>query len=45
MTLACRSNDQVRGKKNLWRVFVSLNPGNSSIYWAIGTTSLMPEAS
>jgi hypothetical protein len=34
--LARRSDDQVRGKKNLWRVFVSLNPGNSLIYWAIG---------
>jgi hypothetical protein len=34
--LARRSDDQVRGRKSLWRVFVSLNPGNSLIYWAIG---------
>jgi hypothetical protein len=34
--LARRSDDQVRGNKNLWRVFVSLNPGNSLLYWAIG---------
>lgn len=34
--LARRSDEQVRGRKSLWRVFVSLNPGNSLIYWAIG---------
>jgi hypothetical protein len=34
--LARRSDDQVRGKKNLWRAFVSVNPGNSLVYWAVG---------
>jgi hypothetical protein len=31
-----RSDDQVRGKKLLWRLFVSINPGNSVIYWLLG---------
>jgi hypothetical protein len=34
--LARRSDDQVRGKKNLWRAFVTVNPGNSLVYWAVG---------
>jgi hypothetical protein len=34
--IARRSDDQVRGNKNLWRVVVSLNPGNSIIYWLFG---------
>jgi hypothetical protein len=34
--LARRSDDQVRGKKSLWRLFISLNPGNSLVYWAVG---------
>jgi hypothetical protein len=34
--LARRSDDQVRGKKNLWRAFITINPGNSLVYWAIG---------
>ncbi len=34
--LARRTDDQVRGKKNVWRVFVSINPGNSLIYWLFG---------
>jgi hypothetical protein len=34
--LARRGDDQVRGKKNLWRLFISLNPGNSLLYWAVG---------
>jgi hypothetical protein len=34
--LARRTDDQVRGKKSVWRVFVSLNPGNSVIYWLFG---------
>jgi hypothetical protein len=34
--LAKRSDDQVRGKKNLWRAFVSINPGNSIVYWVVG---------
>jgi hypothetical protein len=28
-----RSDDQVRGPKRFWRVFVTLNPGNSLAYW------------
>jgi hypothetical protein len=31
-----RSDDQVRGKKNAWRAFISINPGNWLLYWAFG---------
>jgi hypothetical protein len=31
-----RSDDQVRGRKNLWRVFITVNPGNSIVYWLAG---------
>ncbi len=34
--LARRSDDQVRGKKSIWRAFITINPGNSLVYWAIG---------
>jgi hypothetical protein len=34
--LARRSDDEVRGKKNVWRVGVSIHPGNSLIYWLFG---------
>ncbi|MDQ2749937.1 MAG: hypothetical protein M3Y44_10530 [Actinomycetota bacterium] len=34
--LGHRSDAQVRGRKNLWRVFISVNPGNSLAYWAFG---------
>jgi hypothetical protein len=34
--LARRSGDRVRGKKNLWRAVIALNPGNSLAYWVIG---------
>jgi hypothetical protein len=34
--LAERSDDQVRGRKNLWRVFITVNPGNSIVYWLAG---------
>jgi len=34
--LARRSDDQVRGRKNVWRVLVSINPGNSVFYWLFG---------
>lgn len=34
--LAKRSDDQVRGSKNLWRVIVTINPGNSLAYWLLG---------
>jgi hypothetical protein len=36
--LARRPDDQVRGKKNLWRMFISMNPGNALVYWAVGRT-------
>jgi hypothetical protein len=31
-----RTDDQVRGPKNLWRVFITVNPGNSIVYWLAG---------
>jgi hypothetical protein len=31
--MAWRSDDDVRGPKRFWRVFVLLNPGNSLAYW------------
>ena len=31
-----RTDDQVRGKKNVWRAFMLLNPGNSLFYWLLG---------
>lgn len=34
--LGQRSDDQVRGPKNLWRVIVTVNPGNSIAYWLFG---------
>jgi hypothetical protein len=34
--LAQRPDDRVRGRKNLWRVFITVNPGNSIIYWLAG---------
>jgi hypothetical protein len=34
--LARRSDDQVRGPKNLWRVIITINPGNSVAYWLLG---------
>jgi hypothetical protein len=33
--LAHRRDDQVRGTKTGWRVFITLNPGNSLAYWAL----------
>jgi hypothetical protein len=33
---AQRTDDQVRGKKNLWRAAIVANPGNSLAYWALG---------
>ena len=33
---AQRSDDRVRGSKNLWRVFITVNPGNSIVYWLAG---------
>ncbi len=34
--LAQRTDDKVRGNKRAWRVFVSINPGNSLFYWLSG---------
>lgn len=34
--LAQRSDDHVRGPKNLWRAVVTINPGNSIAYWLLG---------
>ncbi|NMH96555.1 hypothetical protein [Pseudonocardia acidicola] len=34
--LTRRSDDQIRGKKNLWRAFITINPGNSLVYWVAG---------
>jgi hypothetical protein len=34
--LATRTDDEVRGNKNVWRIFVSINPGNSVAYWLFG---------
>ena len=31
-----RTDDQVRGTKTLWRVLVTINPGNSIAYWLFG---------
>jgi hypothetical protein len=34
--LAARSDERVRGRKNLWRIFITVNPGNSIVYWLAG---------
>jgi hypothetical protein len=34
--LGRRPASQVRGPKKFWRVFVTMNPGNSLAYWAFG---------
>lgn len=34
--LAHREDDQIRGAKTVWRVFLALNPGNSLAYWTLG---------
>ena len=34
--LAGRTQDQVRGPKTLWRIFLGINPGNSLLYWLVG---------
>jgi hypothetical protein len=34
--LARRPATQVRGSKKFWRVFVTMNPGNSVAYWLVG---------
>jgi hypothetical protein len=34
--LGRRTDDQVRGQKRFWRVFVTINPGNAMAYWLFG---------
>lgn len=34
--LGHRAAADVRGKKAAWRLFMSINPGNSLLYWAFG---------
>ena len=34
--LAARPDDEVRGPKRFWRVFVVMNPGNALVYWLVG---------
>jgi hypothetical protein len=34
--LARRPTSDVRGPKNLWRVILTLNTGNSVLYWLFG---------
>lgn len=34
--LARRPDVQVRGSKRFWRALISVNPGNSVIYWLFG---------
>jgi hypothetical protein len=38
--LARRTDDQVRGPKNLWRALAVLNPGNALLYWLFGRRRL-----
>jgi hypothetical protein len=40
-----RADDQIRGKKRLWRVFVSINPGNAVVYWLFGRRWSSPTSS
>jgi hypothetical protein len=34
--LSTRPDNEVRGSKKFWRIFVLLNPGNSLAYWIVG---------
>ena len=34
--LARRSDGEVRGPKIVWRLIISVNPGNSLFYWLFG---------
>jgi hypothetical protein len=34
--MARRDDAEVRGPKVLWRVFITINPGNSVFYWVFG---------
>ncbi|HEX3424843.1 MAG TPA: hypothetical protein VHT30_01835 [Acidimicrobiales bacterium] len=40
--LAHRSDEAVRGRKNMWRAFITINPGNSLFYWLFGRVSSSP---
>ena len=31
-----RTPAQIRGSKRLWRILLTLNPGNSVLYWLLG---------
>ena len=31
-----RAPSQVRGSKRFWRLLITLNPGNSLLYWLFG---------
>jgi hypothetical protein len=42
--LGRRPSEQVRGPKKFWRLFVSLNPGNSVIYWLVGRRRTSPSS-
>lgn len=34
--LAGRGDEQVRGPKLAWRIFIGIHPGNSLVYWLAG---------
>jgi hypothetical protein len=34
--IARRNDDEVRGPKFVWRIFLAMNPGNSLFYWLFG---------
>jgi hypothetical protein len=34
--IARRNDNEVRGSKLLWRIIITLNPGNSLFYWLLG---------
>lgn len=34
--LARRTDEEVRGRKSIWRVIITMNPGNSLLYWLFG---------
>jgi hypothetical protein len=34
--IASRGDEEVRGPKSIWRVFITMNPGNSLFYWLFG---------
>jgi hypothetical protein len=34
--IARRGDEEVRGPKFIWRLFITINPGNSLFYWLFG---------